>query len=482
MLFTIYKTDIMKLKNFFFLLLFLFGSLSILKAQNFDKSFIDKTMRFDFYHLGNSTEEHISFDQIVSDGIWGGSKTKLRDELRLGKYLFEIVDPESNTIIYSRGYSAIYGEWETTLEAKEKWGVFHESLRFPWPLKKVKLVLNKRNEKNEFDAFWDFEIDPEADYVNPVDLNPLFNIYTALENGDPVNKLDIVVLPEGYAKEDAEKLRKDVDHLVESLFNYEPFKSRKTDFNIRAIEIIAPNSGCNHPQQDIYKRSATSVSYGAFGSQRYALGYDNKKIRDLASAVPYEYTIILMNDSIYGGGGIYNLYITAACDNAFTEYLFVHEFGHHFADLADEYYTSATAYEMGSTIIEPWELNVTSQTEKAKIKWFDMIEEDTPVPTPWEKEKVDNHSMEIQKKRAEMRASKVNEADMEKLFRDQQEWEENVLNNMKYSGKVGAFEGAMYHQYGIYRSYHNCIMYTRTDFFCPACMRAINMVINQSME
>ncbi len=472
----------MKTKNLFFLLLLLFVTLSMSKAQDYDKYFKDKTMRFDFFHLGNANEEHISFDQIVSDGIWGGSKTKLIDKLRLGKYFFEIIDPESNTIIYSRGYSAIYGEWETIPEAKEKWGVFHESVRFPWPVKKVTLVLNKRNEKNEFTPVWKYEIDPQADYVNPADLNSLFNIYNAMENGDPENKLDIVVLPEGYAKEDAEKLRKDVDHLIESLFKVEPFKSRKNDFNIRAVEVIAPNSGCNHPQQDIYKRPATSVSYGAFGSQRYALGYDNKKIRDLASAVPYEYTIILMNDSIYGGGGIYNLYSIAACDNAFTEYLFVHEFGHHFADLADEYYTSATAYEMGSTVIEPWELNVTSQTEKEKIKWKELIEEDTPVPTPWEKEKFDNHSIEVQKKRAEMRAAKSKEADMEKLFRNQQEWEEEVLNNMKYSGKIGAFEGAMYHQYGIYRSYPNCIMYTRTTYFCPACQRAINMVIDQSVE
>jgi hypothetical protein len=248
------------------------------------------------------------------------------------------------------------------------------------------------------------------------------------------------------------------------------------------VEVPAPNSGLNHPQQDIYNRSALSVTYGAFGSQRYALGYDNKRIRNAASAVPYEFTAILMNDSIYGGGGIYNLYITAATGNAFHDYLYVHEFGHHFASLADEYYASATAYEMGSDVVEPYELNVTTHTEKEKIKWGDLIDEDTPLPTPWGKDEFDEHSIQVQEKRQEMREAKASEKKMEKLFIEQREWEENYLNNIEYADEIGAYEGAMYHAKGIYRSEPNCIMFTRTDYFCAACQRAINKVIDQYTE
>lgn len=279
-----------------------------------------------------------------------------------------------------------------------------------------------------------------------------------------------------------EKFRVDAKKFAEALFDTEPFKNRKNDFNIRAVEVPAPNSGVNHPHQDLYKRSALSVSYSAFGSERYALGYDNKKIRDAASAAPYEFTAIIMNDSIYGGGGIYNLYITAASGNAFQKYLFVHEFGHHFADLADEYYTSATAYEMGSAIQEPWELNVTTKTIKDEVKWGELIDEDVPLPTPWGQEEFDKHSIEVQKKRVELRKAKAPEKTMEKLFNDQRTWDEDYLSKIKHSGKTGIYEGAQYHAKGIYRSAPNCIMFTRTETFCPACQRAINLVIDQYVK
>jgi len=448
----------------------------------FDEYFKDKTMRLDYYHTGTATEEHFSLDQMVNDGIWAGSKTQLVDDLELGKYLFEIQDPSSGEVLYSRGYSSIYGEWETTPEAEKEWGVFHESIRFPWPKEEVKVVIYKRNEQQDFDPIWSRTLDPKHRKVNKSELNNPYDVYNVVENGDPHNKVDIVVLSEGYTEDEMDEFRKDADKFADALLSTEPFASRKEDFNIRAVEVPAPNSGLNHPQQDIYNRSALSVTYGAFGSERYALGYDNKKIRDASSTVPYEYTAILMNDSIYGGGGIYNLYITAAADNAFHDYLFVHEFGHHFASLADEYYTSSTAYEMGSDIIEPYELNVTTHTEKDKIKWGDMIDKDTPLPTPWGQEKFDKHGNKIQKKREELRAQKADEKTMEKLFKKQREWEENYLSNVEHAGEIGAYEGAMYHNKGIYRSEPSCIMFIRTDNFCAACQRAINLVIDQSTE
>jgi IgA peptidase M64/peptidase M64-like protein len=473
------------MKTISILLAIILSSLNFISQASdieFEKFFKDKTMRFDYYHTGTAVEEHFAFDQIVSDGMWGGSTTQLIDKLNLGKYQYQIIDSESGMLIYSKGFASIYGEWETTPEAKEQWGVFHESVRFPWPVKEVKLIILKRGDNFEFEPIYEYLIKPNSHKINPVDLTSSFKVYDVIVNGDPKTKVDIVLLGEGYTADEMGKFHADAEEFANALFSTEPFKSRKMDFNIRAVEVPAPNSGCNHPHQDIYKRTATSVSYSAFDSERYALGYDNKKIRDIASTVPYENMAILMNDSIYGGGGIYNLYITAASDNAFHNYLFVHEFGHHLADLADEYYTSSTAYEMGSTIHEPWELNVTAQTDRDKIKWADMIDKDTPIPTPWNKEEFDNHSIEIQKKRKDLRKVKANEKELETLFKEQQKYEDDALANEEYAGKVGAFEGAQYHQYGLYRSAPNCIMYTRTNFFCPACQRAINLVIDTNVK
>jgi len=449
---------------------------------DFDNYFHDKTLRFDYYHTGNATEEHFAFDQIVNDGVWAGSKTQLIDELRLGKYFFEIVDITSGRIIYSRGFCSIYGEWETTGEAKENWGVNHESLRFPWPKKEVKINYYKRNDDQKFEKIWEHSVNIDTWRTADATVKDFYKTVDIVNSGDPCTKVDIVVLSEGYTSGEMDKFRKDAKKFAETLLSVEPFASRKDEFNIRAVEVPSPVSGVHHPHQDIHTRSALSVRYGAFGSQRYALGFDNKKIRDASSAVPYDFTVILMNDSIYGGGGIYNLFITAAADNAFNEYLFVHEFGHHFADLADEYYTSSTAYEMGSAIVEPHELNVTTYTEKDKIKWGEMIEEGTPLPTPWGQEEFDEHSIEIQKKRKELRDARAEEKELEDLFMKQRKWEDDYLGKIEYAGKTGLYEGGMYHSKGIYRSAPGCIMFIRTDYFCPACRRAINLVIDQYVK
>lgn len=449
------------------------------KGTDFDQYFLDKTMRFDYFHTGTAEEEHFAFDQIVSDGIWAGSTSNLIDELRLGKYFFKVIDKASGKTIYSRGYASIFGEWETTPEAKKGWGVNHESVRFPWPKNPAKLVIMKRDKDYNFAQVWEHDIELKHWRTNQAQPTAHLNTKDIHISGDPKQKVDIVVLSEGYTEKEMDKFHKDAKAFADALLSTEPFASRMDDINIRLVEVPSPQSGLAHPHQDIYRRSALSVAYGAFDSERYALGFDNKTIRNAAANVPYDHTAIIMNDSIYGGGGIYNLYITAAAGNAFQDYLYVHEFGHHFADLADEYYASSTAYEMGSSIQEPWELNVTTYTEKDKIKWGDMIEEDIPLPTPWGKEEFDAHSVKTQEEREKLRAAKTPESKMNEFFIAQREWEENYLKNIKYAGKTGLYEGAQYHSHGIYRSAPNCLMFTRTDHFCPACQRAINLVIDQ---
>lgn len=432
-------------------------------------------MRFDYYHFGNAENENFSFDEVVNDGPWAGSLTQNIDNLRLGKYFFEIQDSTRN-VLYSQGFASIYGEWETTPEANEQHGVFHESLRFPWQTQAVTLVIYKRNIINEFEPCWEYNIDPKHYRVNKAYAQPPYKTFPIINQGSPNECIDIVVLGEGYTETEMQKFVNDAAYFGKVITESNAYADLKDRININAVFTPSANSGVNHPHQDIAKMSALGVSYGSFDSERYALSYDNKKIRSIAAAVPYDNMAILMNDTIYGGGGIYNLYITAAAGNDFKEYLYVHEFGHHFADLADEYYASATSYEMGSTLIEPWELNVTIQTEKSKIKWGDLIAEDTPLPTPWNKEVFDNNSRKVQETRIKMRQNKVPEYQMTKLFKEQQHFEDSLLRSIEHDNRTGIFEGAQYHEFGVYRSAPNCTMFTRTLEFCPACKRAINEV------
>jgi hypothetical protein len=445
----------------------------------FENFFLDKTMRLDLYHTGNATEDHFAVDQVVSDGIWPGSRTILIDKLELGQYFFEVLDNETKTTIYSRGFSSIFGEWQTTPEADKGSATFHESLRFPWPKKPVIVILKKRNPENKFQEIWTTTIDPSSRQVNPSDVKPTHKTDVILESGPASQKLDIVILGDGYSTAEMEKFRNDVKRLTAVLLSVEPYKSRKNDLNIRAIETPGAESGVNKPHPGVFRRTPLSVSYGIFDSERYALTFDNKTVRNIASEVPYDCMIILINEQTYGGGGIYNLYTTVSADNKFADYIMVHEFGHHLGGLADEYYTSSVSYEAQKITVEPWEPNVTALLDKDNLKWKALVEPGTPLPTPWNKEAFDKFGYRIQKERDSLRSAKVPENVMEDLFTRQYKQEDQFFSSEKYAGKVGAFEGSDYTQYGLYRPQLDCIMYTRHIKFCKVCRQSLENVIDE---
>jgi hypothetical protein len=446
---------------------------------SFVNYFSDKTMRLDYFHAGTENEEHFSVDRIVSDGIWSGSKTKLIDDLRLGLYYYEIIDKESRQLLYSKGFSSIFGEWQTTPEAGEKWGVFHESLRFPWPSKPVTVILQKRDSLNSFKTIWTTDVDPSSRQVNPSDLIHTNKVDIIAENGPPAKKVDLVILGDGYSKNEMTKFKNDAARLSGYLMNAEPFKSHAAEFNIRAIETPGESSGVNKPHHGVFNRTPLTVHYSSFDSERYALSFDNRTIRDVASQVPYDLMVILINERTYGGGGIYNLYTTVAADNKFSEYIMIHEMGHHMAALADEYYTSAVSYEMPEVKVEPWETNITAMFDKNNLKWKDLVEVDTPLPTSWNKTEFDRYGYSVQKQRDSLRAAMVPESVMEDLFTRQMNQENEIFSKEKFRDKVGAFEGAGYLAKGLYRPQIDCIMYTRHMQFCKVCRRSLENVINE---
>jgi hypothetical protein len=465
-----------------FLLVLLASLMASGTTASFETHFTDRTMRVDYFHSGTATEEHISLDRVVDDGPWAGSRTRLLDELNLGKYLFEVVDPSTNRVLFSQGFSSIYGEWETTGEATKVWRTFHESLRFPWPRQPVQVRLSKRDAQNLFQEIWTTAIDPNSRFVNPAPLAPRGKVWTLLENGPPAEKVDILLLGDGYTAGEMEKFHADARRLTDALFTFEPYRSRKSDFNVRAIDLPSAEAGVNRPHAGVFRRTPLSAHYSSFDTERYILTYDNRAVRDVASAAPYDYLAILVNERTYGGGGIFRAQATNATGSAESIYLFVHEFGHHFADLADEYYTSDVAYETGvSERPEPYEPNITALHDPANLKWKDLVEPGTPLPTPWDKEEYEKHARAVQEQRRKLRAEHAPEEEMEKLFNEQRAYETAFFRKMKYYGKVGAFEGAGYEAKGLYRPSIDCIMFSRNldAGFCPVCRRAISRIIDQ---
>ncbi len=451
-------------------------------AGDYDATFTRDTMRIDYFHTGGpAAPETLSLDRVLNDGAWPGSRTQLVDPTGLGAYVFEARDKASGTLIYSRGFSSIYGEWETTGEQKTAHRTFHESVRMPWPKRPIAATLKKRHADGAFRSIWTVDIDPASRFVNRAPAAPhAGRVWTVFENGPPSQKVDLLIVGEGYTSAEMPKFRRDVERLLPAVFGEEPFKSRRSEFNVRALELPSAQSGIHRPNAGMFRRTPLSAEYNIFDSERYVLTLDNRALRDAAAAAPYEFIEILVNEKAYGGGGIFNAQATASVDSAFSPYVFVHEFGHHFAALADEYYTSDVAYEPAAPDrAEPWEPNVTALRDPARLKWADLVAGGTPLPTPWDKTAFEQHTAVVQQRRRAIRARNAPEAEMDALFREQRDWDRTFLGSMKYSGRVGAFEGAAYEARGLYRPEADCIMFTRDPVgFCRVCRRAIGRIID----
>jgi len=434
------------------------------------------TMRLDYYHTGDAKQELFSMDRVVIEPLpWPGDLNKNIDDTNLGKYFFEVRDQKTKGVLYSRGFASIYGEWETTDEARSIKRTFSESLRFPAPDAPIDIVLKKRDAQNNWRDLWTASIDPKDMFIDRSKPAAPARLIPIQKMGDPATKVDLLLLGDGYTRAETKKFEADARRLTQVLFATSPFKEHRSDFNVWGLCPPAAQAGISRPSTGVYRDSL--ATYDAFGSERYVLSFDNHALRKVAQFAPYEFIEILANNRTYGGGGIFNLYSTVAADNAFADYVFVHEFGHHFAGLADEYYTSSVAYAPATERVEPWEPNATALLDPAKLKWKDLVAADTPTPTTWNKEEFEKYSRDIQKRRAEIRKQKLPESVMEALFRAELKYEQAMFRKEKYFGHVGAFEGSIYEAKGFYRPEVDCIMFTRTNHFCAVCRRAIERIV-----
>ena len=454
---------------------------SLQGGQMFDRFFTGGTLRVDLLHTGTKGEERFTLDRAIEEGPWPGHRVNLVDTLNLGEYMVSVTDRTTNVLVYSRGFSSFFNEWQTTDEAVAGvWKTVPESVRFPSPRRAVRVAIARRDRRMEFHEVFSVVIDPaDPAQIMKERARALFPVEAVMENGPSAVKVDIAIMGDGYAAADMEKYRKDVRRFVDDMFRTHPFRERKNDFNVWRIDVVSEESGIDVPGKNVWKRNALGTRYDTFGSARYVLTEENRAVRDIAAAAPYDFLCILVNDSRYGGGGIYNLYATTYTNEVVPgqgwqmDYVFVHEFGHSFAGLADEYYTSSTGYnDFYLPGIEPWEPNVTAGADADHVKWKALLSPGVPVPTPWEKTaydsleairgKLDRLAPDYYVKREPLRKS-----------------EEEILRRSAFAGKVGVFEGAGYVSKGLYRPSVDCRMFSLSlADFDPVCSAAIERMID----
>lgn len=488
------------MKNFF-LFLFLLVILNIKAAEiKFDDYFLNEIMRIDYHHIGDSEFELISLDRIYRYGAWAGSLTNLIDKLNNGKYYIKVYDSESGSLIYSKGFDTYFGEYQTTEEASN--GIkktYHETTLIPYPKNKIRFAVEKRDDKNDLKEIFNAEINPDDIYIVKERIaDSSIRIFKNEKNGNPHTKVDIVVLGDGYTESETGKFENDFKRIVKTLFEIEPYRSFEDKFNFYGVLKPSEESGTDEPGANIFKSTSLSTTFYSLGSERYLLTEDNKAVRDIAAHVPYDAIVILVNHSRYGGGGIYNLFCTLTSDNQWFEYLFLHELGHSFTGLADEYYTSDVAYtEFYKIDVEPVEPNLTALVNPTDFKWKNLVEKETEIPSLWEKAQFDSMDLKWQTERRTLNKKiaelKRNNAPSDQILKLEEEYGlkdkehskevENFLKNSKYWNKIGVFEGAGYLSKGLYRPMIDCLMFSKGKKpYCKICENAVGKVIKEYIK
>ncbi|MBZ0200588.1 MAG: IgA Peptidase M64 [Ignavibacteriaceae bacterium] len=418
------------MKKVFFL--FLISTVAFGQVK-FDDYFENKTLRLDYYHTGDKTSDSYSIDELLLEPHWGGSKTNLIDPFNFGRYKVMVYDEPTNALIFTKTYSTLFSEWQTTDEAMNTVKTFSETVTMPFPKNKVRVEFYSRGRQNELIKKYEYTVNPKDYFIKP-EMRFEYNSFKVLYSGNPSDKVDIVIIPEGYTSEEMEKFKADCDKFAGYLFNASPFKESKDKFNIWGVEAASKESGTDIPAKNVWKKTVVNSNFYTFDLERYLMTSDNKTLRDVAANAPYDQIYILVNSNKYGGGSIYNHYSVCVNSNPHEEYVFVHEFGHGFAFLADEYYTSDVAYnEFYPLDIEPLEKNITTLIN-FDDKWKDALDNSTPIPTPATDEYID---------------------------------------------KVGVFEGGGYAAKGIYRAKQDCTMKSiSVNNFCPVCKKTIQDMID----
>ncbi len=455
----------------------------------FEDYFKDQSLRIDYFHIGNAREETITIDRMCVEPKWPGSTVHLVYPFDYGRYGVHVYSLSDNQLIYSKGFDCMFGEYKTTTPALE--GIkrtFQRSLRIPMPLQPILLVIQLRGKDNIPSPIFKQRIDPNDYHIVRETAAEGDQIFTIMSNGDCHSKVDLVFLAEGYRLAEQEKFVKDVNSVIESMFAIEPFKGHRSDFNIHAILRPSPESGVDQPREQEWRKTAFNASFNAFDVDRYLLTEEGIRIQQAAGQTTCDALAILVNHSRYGGGGIFNDYCISTVDNERSKMVFIHEFGHSFGGLADEYYSSEVAYnDFYPQGVEPPEPNITALLDPAKIKWKNLLSPGLAIPTEYGKEKRDSLTMALQKNAAQRREELKAKPESKKVKEQYDRQEQQIRKELEavkrryqhLEDKVGVFEGAGYSTKGLYRPMIHCLMiHHPQNQFCLVCQNAIDRMID----
>jgi hypothetical protein len=482
-------------KTVLFLLVVLIAT-SAAQPFHFNDFFSEGALRLELFQTGDADEEIISIGQIARENLWPGSKTVLIDPYVNGRYEIKLYDIATNTLIYACGFDCMFGEYRTTSPAIE--GVkrtFRRAVRFPLPLRPANFVLEKRDKNNLAAPFFVLKIDP-ADYHINCESTRAGEIHESHISGSPAVKADLLFISEGYTAAERAKFQADVDKMRDFLFSIDPYKGMQDKLNLRGLFFASAESGMDEPRQGSYKNTVLNASFNAFDLDRYMLIEEGHLLRRLASQAPYDAIIVLVNSSRYGGGGIYNDYCITTVDHALSKRVFVHEFGHAFSGLADEYYTSEVAYnDFYPKGIEPLEPNITALLDPDHIKWQGLLSPGVTLPTEYGKEEMERlqanrreNYQAMEKAVQEDKAKGRTENELDKIKSPFQETAKKIEARIEAHRKkyepletvVGAFEGAGYSSKGLYRPMMDCLMISNNqERFCRVCQAAIARMIER---
>ncbi|HUI11107.1 MAG TPA: M64 family metallopeptidase [Bacteroidota bacterium] len=468
-----------------------------LRAQEgvaFADFFVDSTLRIDYYHSGSKDQESIGLDHLYRQGAWAGSTRHLVDHFGLGRYAALMYDTASGKLIFSRTYDTYFGEYRTTAPARE--GIartFHESVLAPFPRRPVRVVFERRDRRNAYHALASVVVDPGDYHIITESPSRGDSVYETFVSGPLHERVDLLIIGEGYTLGERGKFETDLRRYTDIFFSWEPYKRLKEKFNVRGIFSPSPEDGVDEPRQGVYRHTLLGASFNSLDSDRYLLVEDNRLLRDVAAQAPYDALLVMVNSRRYGGGGLYNDYCCFTSDGTWNEHVMLHEFGHAFAGLGDEYYTKDVAYEDFLVKgVEPNEPNITALLDPAKLKWRDLLSPGISIPTEWGEATYDSLGAlrdSLSTLRARLAASggavhtredDARVAALDTTLRTVNRRLALFFVDHPLRGKVGAFEGAGYMAKGFYRPTVNSLMNSfnvQERTYYPVNERAIERVI-----
>lgn len=435
----------------FLTIILLFAATLSGAARPFGDSFDGRTLRLDYVLCGDASHQAIYLQQASIGGEWAGRRSCLEAPLVEGNAQIRL-SSLGGEVLYVQSFSNLFLEWLTYEEATRVPRAFECPVYVPMPREKVRIDVVLLNTHREVSASLVHELDPADILIRPLADNGLPR--EVLHRGGPLDKAcDIVFVSEGYREAEKAKFFADARRMMKELFQTEPYTSRMDRFNIRAVFQPSAQSGVSQPGLGDWRSTAASSHFNTFYMDRYLTSSSLRAVYDIIGTTPAEIIILLANTNRYGGGGILNNITLVTADEATSGIVFVHEFGHAFAGLADEYDYGEEVDPFYPAGIEPWEPNITTLTDFAS-KWADLVDPAAPVPTePDDVEKRGN---------------------VRRIWNTLSEKERKSLNL-----KVGIYEGAGYQKKGVYRPVQECRMrMNECEEFCPVCKRAIIRMID----